>query len=140
VSLCIPRTQPADSLDGKQSTHWTSETVYWSEIAGPPQDFQSASSQARPNSVWSIPYSSHSPGTMEAILAGREPVVAPLPPPPLLLGVQIPQHLQHGPLQHGSHLGKHCSRGIAFQSRATCQSDNSAIYNNSQFSCPIQEV
>jgi hypothetical protein len=39
VSLCIPRTWTTDPQDGKQAVDllWTCETVYWSEIAGPPQ-------------------------------------------------------------------------------------------------------
>ncbi len=32
--------QTADPLDEKQTvTHWTSQTVYWSEIAGPPEKY-----------------------------------------------------------------------------------------------------
>jgi hypothetical protein len=38
VSLNIPWMPTADPLDGKQRlVHWTSTTLYWSEIAGPPQ-------------------------------------------------------------------------------------------------------
>jgi hypothetical protein len=35
---CIPGTRSAAPLGGsKRLTHWTNETVFWSEIAGPPQ-------------------------------------------------------------------------------------------------------